>query len=182
MDILKKILCCCHRCARYYFLNDKNPIDLGNKKVTSDFNKDFERCRKKEEEEVDIDEVKDMIFLRKGVIFGQFINFVNYFSEFGGFEAIIDFLKLGNEVDDKIPLDMISLLTMPFRSCSQIFSEEFATFFVDNIKDIICKRLNNMTDKEVKELDKEIVGRVLFDLKDILTLSYNDTKAAEIIE
>jgi hypothetical protein len=99
---------------------------------------------------------------------------VNYFSEFGGFDAIIEFLKLGNEGDDKIPLDMISLMTMPFRSCIHIFSKDFSTFFVDSIKDIICKRLNSMTDKEVKEIDKEIVGRVLIDLKDIFTLSYSD--------
>ena len=39
-----------------------------------------------------------------------------------------------------------------------------------------------MTDKDIKEIDKEIVGRVLTDLKDILTLSMPDIKAAEIIE
>ena len=70
MDILKKILLCCHRCARYFYLNDKNPLDVGNKKVTTDFNKDFERSRKKDEEELDIDDIKEMILNRKGMVFG----------------------------------------------------------------------------------------------------------------
>lgn len=110
------------------------------------------------------------------------MNFVNYFNEFGGFDAIIDFLKLGNEGDDKIPLDMISLMTLPFRACNLIFSEEFSKYFSEAIKDIVCSRLNSMTDKDVKEIDKEIVGRVLSELKDIFTLSMNEVKAAEIIE
>ena len=46
------------------------------------------------------------------------MNFVNYFSEFGGFDAIIEFLKLGNEGDEKIPLDLISILSLPFRNCN----------------------------------------------------------------
>jgi hypothetical protein len=181
MDMLKKILCSCHRCTRYYLLNDKNPIEF-HKKVTNDFSKDFERMRKKDEEDIDIDEVKEILIGRRNIVFGQFMNFVNYFSEFGGFDAILEFLKLGNELEEKIPLDMISLLTIPFRNCNYIFSAEFSKFFVDTIRDIIVKRLTNLSDKEVKEIDKEIVGRVLIELKDIFTLSYTDIQAAEIIE
>lgn len=39
-----------------------------------------------------------------------------------------------------------------------------------------------MTEKELKEIDKESVSRVLKELKDFLTLSMNDMETAEFIE
>jgi hypothetical protein len=37
------------------------------------------------------------------------INFLNIFAEIGGFDAIIGFLKIGNESqDDKMPIDLIT--------------------------------------------------------------------------
>lgn len=51
LDILKKLFCQCHRCLRYYLLFDKNPISF-EKSVTGDFgNIDFEKERRKEEED-----------------------------------------------------------------------------------------------------------------------------------
>lgn len=69
MDILRKILCSCYRCARYFFINDKNPIQL-SKMVTQTINRDFERSRKRDEEDIDIDEIKEMIVSKRGIIFG----------------------------------------------------------------------------------------------------------------
>ena len=39
-----------------------------------------------------------------------------------------------------------------------------------------------MTEKELKEIDKESVSRVLKDLKDFLTLSMNEMETAQFIE
>jgi hypothetical protein len=39
-----------------------------------------------------------------------------------------------------------------------------------------------MSEKELKEIDKESVGRMLFDLKDFLNLALSDVETAEIIE
>jgi ubiquitin carboxyl-terminal hydrolase 9/24 len=50
------------------------------------------------------------------------------------------------------------------------------------VRDIVSTRLNSMTEKELKEIDKESVGRVLNDLKDFLTLSLTDIETAELIE
>jgi len=64
---------------------------------------------------------------RKGLDYGQFMNFINYFAELGGFDAIVDYLKLGSETaEEKIPLDTITLMTLPFKSCNEIFSPTFA--------------------------------------------------------
>lgn len=39
-----------------------------------------------------------------------------------------------------------------------------------------------MTEKELKEIDKESIGRVLYDLKDFLTLGLSDAETSEMIE
>lgn len=39
-----------------------------------------------------------------------------------------------------------------------------------------------MTEKELKEIDKEVVGKVLSDLKEFLTLYLSDDETSELIE
>ena len=77
---------------------------------------------------------------------------------------------------------MISLLTSPFRTCNSIFAPNFSGHITKQVKDILVYRLNNMTEKELKEIDKESISRVLTELKDFLTLSMNDIETAELIE
>lgn len=101
----------------------------------------------------------------------------------GGFDAIIDFLKSEiDNSDDKVPLEAFSMMTLPFRNCLEIFSQSFASSFVSSVKDIVISRLRNMSEKELKEIDKETVGRVLYDMKDFLSLAMNEKETAEIIE
>jgi hypothetical protein len=77
---------------------------------------------------------------------------------------------------------MFSLMTLPFRNCIEIFSPTFAQHFVNSVKDIVVIRLKTMTEKELKEIDKESVGRMLNDLRDFLSLGLNDAETSEIIE
>ena len=98
LDIMKKILGGCHRCLKYYLLNDKAQVPLTDKSVTKDLSHvNFEESNRKDEEEIDVEFVKDIISNRKNIQFGQMINFLNTFAEIGGFEEIIGFLKVGNE-------------------------------------------------------------------------------------
>ena len=73
-----------------------------------------------------------------------------------------------------MPMELISLLTTPFRTCNTVFAPTFAAQFTLQVKDILLYRLSNMTEKELKEIDKESVSRVLFEMKDFLTLSMTD--------
>jgi len=99
-------------------------------------------------------------------------NFLNHFAELGGFEEMIGFLKAGNEAqEDRMPLDLISLIVAPFRTCNSLFSEKFAKYFITSVKDIVSQRLQGMTEKEIKEIDKESVSSVLKSLKDFLSLA-----------
>ena len=39
-----------------------------------------------------------------------------------------------------------------------------------------------MSDKEIKEVDKELVSRVLTEIKDFLILHYTEAETSEIVE
>ncbi|CDW78729.1 UNKNOWN [Stylonychia lemnae] len=183
MDILKKLFGCCHRCIKFYIENDKNPIQFENPVTKSYAGIDFEIRRKSPDDLTDVEDIREQIMNRKGIEYGQFMNFINYFAELGGFDAIIDYLKVGSETsEDKIPLDIITMMTSPFKNCNEIFSPTFAQKFVFNVRDILISRIRNISEKELKEIDKEIIGRVLNDLKEFLTLFLNEEETAEIVE
>ncbi len=182
-DMLKKLFCCCHRCIKYYLLFDKNVIKFDAPVAHCEDGLIFEKQRKKDEEDYDVDEVKEWISQRKNLVFGQFINFVNYFAELGGFDAILDILKQGNDTDDnKAPLDLVSIMTAPFKNCNLIFSATFTEHFVTSVKEIVFQRIRNMSEKEIKEIDKEVVSKVLNDIKDFLNLHYTEAQTSELVE
>lgn len=74
------------------------------------------------------------------------------------------------------------MMTLPFRNCNTIFAPTFTQAFVTSVRDIVVQRLSNMSEKELKEIDKESVGRVLNDLKDFMLLTFTDIETAELIE
>ena len=90
----------------------------------------FEENNMQDEDSIDNDKVKENIANRKHILYGQLVNFLNYFAAQGGFDAIVDFLRSGNEAqEEKIPLDLISLVVSPFRTCNTVFSQTFASQF-----------------------------------------------------
>jgi hypothetical protein len=190
-DTLKKIFGGCHRSIRHYMLYDKNQVKTDSG-ITNDFEQtEFEKLRR--EEDYDIDEVRRMIEYRKELVFGQVINFVNYFGEIGGFDAILDILKAGGDQDEKLPLDIVAVMTYPFKNCNFILSPTFSEKFVTSVKECIFNSnkscfnksyigITNMSEKEIKEVDKELVSKVLGDIKDFLNLHYSDIQTSEFIE
>lgn len=92
-------------------------------------------------------------------------------------------LKAGNEsLEDRMPLDVMALLVQPFRQCNTVFDATFKQGFISQVRDILVHRLKTMTEKELKEIDKESVTYVLFSMKEFFTLSMNDVETAELIE
>jgi hypothetical protein len=128
---------------------------------------------------------------------------LNYFAELGGFEALIHLLKLGNtrrpvseEADQNaekgenkkdnqaelMPLEFLGDLTGAFLNARLLMSEEFAAKFVDEVSAIVNERLMGMTDKEIKELDKEGLPDVLASYRTFLALAKDDGETAKQIE
>ena len=66
------------------------------------------------------------------------------------------------------------MLVSPFKTCNSVFAPTFANKFVEQVKNILLNRLNTITEKELKEMDKEVISRVLLDMKDFFTLSMTE--------
>lgn len=131
VDILKKIFCGCHRCFKFYLLNDKPAIKF-EKQVTENFDHLTFEPIYTSEEQIDADKVKEQIMYKKSMVYGQFLNFLNYFSQINGFEALVGALKAGNEsLEDRMPLDVMSLLVQPFRQCNAVFDATFKQGFIN---------------------------------------------------
>ena len=81
-----------------------------------------------------------------------------------------------------LPLDFVGDLTSPFINCGLLMSEEFANQFVSEVEGIVTQRLMQMSDKEIKELDKEALPGVLQQFQQFLQITKADDVIAQTVE
>ena len=115
------------------------------------------------------------------------LNFVQYFADIGGFNAILNLIKLGinqeteplqqkkEESGDsakpidyssqKIDLNMISYLILPLRNLGSVLTKDFREYLCKTIKDLIVERLMNMSEKNLKDVDKDTISNLINNLK-----------------
>jgi ubiquitin carboxyl-terminal hydrolase 9/24 len=189
IDILKKIFCMCTRGVKLYLVrnflkiqhHDQN-IKTYATMVTKKQEKNFVETRIKND--IELDDIKIMVYRKMNVVFGQFINFINYFATLGGFEAILTLLKYGSNPGDaeKVPLELIALLTSPFRNCIDILEPAFTKSFVLGVQCAVISRFTKMDEKELKDIDKDLVSKILNDMKDFLLLFHPEEDTDKIIE
>ena len=93
-------------------------------------------------------------------------NWVQFFADLGGFDALLDVLQMGmnDEKAVKAPFSLISYITRPLKNLNLTLNPEFAKAFASKISELTVKRLQSMTEKEVKDCSKDQVEHVLFDL------------------
>lgn len=70
MDILKKLFCCCHRSIKYYIHNDKNPVNFDHPVTVKMDHINFEQNRKIDDDNIEIDEIREAVVNRKSLVFG----------------------------------------------------------------------------------------------------------------
>ena len=59
-----------------------------------------------------------------------------------------------------------------------ILSDEFSLNFVSSIKDVFMHRITTMSDKEIKEMDKDMMQQVIKDQMPFFKLSMSDIDSA----
>lgn len=199
MATLKGILCGCHRTLRFYLHCDQNQ-EVFKQPVSKDYIAvDFEQRRTPTAQEVDVNTLCEYVASKASdLVYGQALNFLNYFAELGGFTALLALLREGNQrepaepevkdVKEKqpskelLPLDFVGDLTGAFVNCGLLMSENFSESFVAEVEAIVTQRLMGMRDKEIKELDKEALPAVLHSLSVFLQVAKDDDVIAELIE
>jgi hypothetical protein len=92
--------------------------------------------------------VRGVMKERKNLQYGLIFNWVQYFTQIGGFDAIINMLELGlnDEKAVKIPFSLVSQVMRPFRCLNSTLTPEFSKIFATRISDIIVKRLSTLSE------------------------------------
>ena len=140
------------------------------------------------------------------------LNFIQYFASIGGFDGILNLLSVcespasqgavsSSEKDDskgdssaaiddkkedysrqKVDFRMISNLVTPFKNLGQCLTPEFCVEFSKRVTDTIINRVRNMSEKDLKDVDKDSFQPLIFALKGFLPLNCNASETAQIIE
>ena len=99
--------------------------------------------------EISLEKNENFIFAEQGEPKMPYflINMINHFGIHGGFQAFIDLLKQPN-----VPIDW--LMQIPVGCISKYLKNNFGTRFIGKYKDLVFQRLENLEDKEIKDINK----------------------------
>lgn len=182
-EMLKTIFCMNARCLRFYLKHDRPPQDLKTT-ITKEFlERDIEMMKLKYDD-LEFDDIKTFITTKKDIEFGLFFEFVDHFHYHGGFDAVRNALRsiTKTEGGKALPLNVIPDLTSPFRNCRAIIDEEYAKEMAEEVQQLVLQRLENMTDDEMKDLDKSTIHDLLTEIREFLLIALDDHAVDEKLE
>lgn len=87
-----------------------------------------------------------------------FIKFVNYFGECNGFQNLIHHISSKNA---PIPFKCLEIFLKLLNQLIQFLSQPLQTNIFNCLKIEIPKRFSNLSDKEIKDVDKEFLMKIL---------------------
>jgi hypothetical protein len=81
-----------------------------------------------------------------------------------------------------LPLPLVSFLLRSLKSLKSVLDPTFAQKFVNSIYGQVINRINNISEKDIKEVDSKEVMSTLSSLGDFLEISMTPKMAAKEIE
>ena len=127
---------------------------------------------------------------------------VQYFADIGGFDAIINLLKFSADVNDvypeesksesvkkekdastiRISFSMIQDLCSPFTHIGNVLTQEFSDKYTKLVSKILEQRMQGMSEKDIKEVDKDEICGVLPRLSEFFRVGMTPSEGAEVVE
>lgn len=105
----------------------------------------------------------------------------NKFGELGGFDKIISLIK-GQGEGLQFPLSLIGMFLLQFANLQNYTEKTFAERFASDVSQTLMGRLDNLTDAELKELDKEVPKKIIAVVEAFIQICQPNTKVCEISE
>jgi hypothetical protein len=135
-------------------------------------------------DDTDFEDLTELVHKNKNLDFGLFHEFLDHFQQHGGFDLLRAALKtvVPSERRKSLPLDLIPILTAPFKNCSNILNPEYAKEMSEELQSVIIGRLENMSDDEMKDIDKSTINKILLELRDFLCIGLQDNSVDERLE
>jgi len=112
---------------------------------------------------------------------GFALSLTNSFGALGGFDKIINLMK-GQETGLQFPLSVTSMFLSQFKLLQHYAEKTFVERFASDMSNTLMDRLDNITDGELKEIDKEVPKRIIAVIESFVTVKQPNTKAYEISE
>ena len=116
-----------------------------------------------------------------------FLKFLNYFGDCGGFHTLLQHIKtkavdLESKEQAELPYVSLEILLKLLKKVIPYLKKQCQTEILVCLKTEITKRFVNLSEKEIKDIDKEFLMRILADCK-FLLLNYLDIEVVyEMIE
>jgi len=108
------------------------------------------------------------------------MSLTNVFGEVNGFERIIRVIK---GTDQRIfPLSLTGIVLTQFCNLSSYFEVNQTNLFASEVCQTIMHRLDNLTDQEIKEIDRTQTRQVLYVLETFIKIYRPQTNVFEISE
>lgn len=182
-ETLKTIFCQNARCLRFYLRYDRAPEEPKTNICKPFKERDFE-VQKMKMEDLQFDEIRELMFKTRELNFGLFHEFLDYFQQLEGFSHLRRALKciVPSEGNLTLPLDLIPLFTSPYKNCVTIINPEYAREMCEELQSIIIGRLENMTDEEMKDIDKNTTNSILGELREFLCIGLDHDSVDEKLE
>ena len=188
IDLLQKIFCQDARTLRYYECFD---IAAENDGQESEFTVAFDNDAVKNVDSNRIEIPYLEATIKRGnktrghkITYGKLHSYFNLFCSKGGLDAIVGIInasEIGGNAP-QLPVDFIVELTSAFRKLGDVIRPSCAEKFVLAVKDTIFKRLDSIGDRDLKELDKDLIARTLRNMKEFLMLHYGAEEANKMID
>ena len=118
------------------------------------------------------------------------INLINIFGELGGFEAILNIINCSftQSIDKNnsntvyTPMSLIESIFKLVAGMNTKYIENFAQCYIQKIEKNFIFRFNQINDKEVKDLDLDMLKRILFELEKLLMLILDEKSVGKLLE
>lgn len=132
----------------------------------------------------------DIIRDEEDLAFGLLFNFFNTFCQNGGLSAVMNIIRLGKAVSNgknqvnsgQLSLESIACLVSPFSGLKAIANEKVINDLVLAGENLFFENFQGLTDKELKDLNKEDLSNALKKMRRFLKLYYNEDDVSKVIE
>ena len=114
---------------------------------------------------------------------GEFLQYgicklIEKFGSLNGFEQLLALINLGP--DDYCPLEILSQI--PVGTISSYLKDSFASEFIPKYRDAVLNRVNNVSSKELKGIDKSYYSRILNNLALLMSSMSSSESNYEMVE
>lgn len=134
---------------------------------------------------------RDKLHYGQPIVYGLLINLFEKFCSCGGLDATMEVISLEGMSGKaealgfpgyKLPFEVVAMALHPLKGAKFVASEEVCKRIALAGKEAFVKWIDQLDEKEIKDLNKDLLNSELELIKDFLTLGYSEHEAMSIMQ